>query len=335
MRIVMIGGTGFLGYFTIKELLRRGHEVVAVGIKPPEPGQMPAGAEIAILNTNICTASELAKLLRDCDTVIHAAGADGRNSFPVPAIDGFRAANVEPMRPLVAAMKAERCQRLVIFGSYYTALDRLYPRPGFMKGNPYPLSRMEQAELAFVLAGDDMHVSVLELPYIFGGAPGRGTLWQFYMDHVQNSDPDVPVPAGGSACVTAQQVAMAAAGACERSQGHKHYPIGGENLTYAEIYGLFADAMGLRRSFTVKPSAPAIAAAESERAELAASGIETGYDPVAVASWQEQLLHLDPIPAMEALGFGPDDLAAAIRDTVEATRTHGGQGPASKSKSKT
>ena len=334
MRIVMIGGTGFLGYFTCSELLRRGHEVVAVGLKPPEPGQMPPRAEIAILNTNDCGDSELAGLLRGCDAVIHAAGADGRNSFPAPAIDGFRAANVEPMRPLIKAMKTARCSRLVIFGSYYTALDRLYPRAGFMTGNPYPLSRKEQAELAFDLAGRDIHVAVLELPYIFGGAPGRGTLWQFYMDHVQNNDPDVPVPAGGSACVTGQQVAMAAAGACERSEGLRHYPIGGENRSYAEIYGLFADAMGLRRNFIAKPLAPAIAAAEVQRAKLTVSRIETGYDPVAVASWQEQLLHLDPAPAMQALGFGPDDLAAAIRDTVEATRRHGGQGPASLSKPK-
>jgi dihydroflavonol-4-reductase len=92
--------------------------------------------------------------------------------------------------------------------------------------------------------------------------------------------------------------------------------------------------MGLRRNFTVKLAAPAIAAAEAQRAQSATSGVETGYDPVAVASWQEQLLYLDPAPAMEALGFGPDDLAAAIRDTVEATRRHGGQGPASQSKSK-
>ncbi|MCA3646706.1 MAG: hypothetical protein LW833_05575 [Hyphomicrobiales bacterium] len=238
------------------------------------------------------------------------------------------------MRRLMTAMKAMCCRRMVIFGSYYTALDRLFPKLGFMTGNPYPLSRKEQTELAFSLAGPDMHVSVLELPYIFGGAPGRGTLWQFYMDHVENNDPDVPVPAGGSACVTARQVAMAAAGACERSEGRREYPIGSENLSYAEIYGLFADAMGLSRTYIAKPSAPAIAAAEAQRAKLAGSGTETGYDPVSVARWQEQFLYVDPAPAMQALGFGPDNLAAAIRDTVEATRRHGGQGPASLSKPK-
>jgi nucleoside-diphosphate-sugar epimerase len=294
---------------------------------------MPPGAKVAITNTNDCSDTELAELLRDCDAVIHAAGADGRNSFPAPAIDGFRAANVEPVRRLITVMKEVRCGRLVIFGSYYTALDRLFPHLGFMIGNAYPMSRKEQSELAFNLAGHDIHVAVLELPYIFGGAPGRGTLWQFYMDHVLKNELEVPVPGGGSACVTANQVARAAAGACERSQGHRQYPIGGKNLNYIEIYRLFAEAMGLRRNITAK-AAPAVVAAETQRAQSATSGIETGYDPVAVANWQEQYLYLDPAPAMEALGFFPDDLSAAIRSTVDATRLHGGQGPASVSKLK-
>lgn len=335
MRIVMIGGTGFLGYFTCSELLRRGHEVVAVGLKAPAAGQMPHRAEVVLQNTDTCDPRDLEKLLAGCDAVIHAAGADGRNAFPAPAIEGFRAANVAPMRRLIAAMKSAGCSRLVIFGSYYTALDRLFPQLRFMDGNAYPLSRKEQAELSFDLAGNDVSVAVLELPYIFGGAPGRGTLWQFYMDHVLKNDPDVPVPVGGSACVSAQQVAMAAVGACESSSGHRLYPIGAENLSYAEIYGHFAKAMGLHRRFTAKPLAPAILAAEAQREQMAKSGIETGYDPVAVASWQEQFLYLDPAPAMQALGYGRDDLAVAIRETVAATRAHGGQGPASLSTSKT
>lgn len=334
MRIVMIGGTGFLGYFTCSELLRRGHEVVAVGLRAPAAGQMPPGAEVVLRNTDTCDPRDLEKLFAGCDAVIHAAGADGRNAFPAPAIEGFRAANVRPMRRLISAMKSAGCSRLVIFGSYYTALDRLFPQLRFMDGNAYPLSRKEQAELSFELAGRDVRVAVLELPYIFGGAPGRGTLWQFYMDHVLNNDPDVPVPAGGSACVSAQQVAMAAAGACESSSGHRQYPIGGENLSYSEIYGYFAEAMGLHRRFTAKPLAPAVLAAEAQREQMAKSGIETGYDPVAVASWQEQFLYVDPAPAMQALGYEPDDLAAAIRETVAATRAHGGQGPASLSKAK-
>lgn len=84
MRIVMIGGTGFLGYFTSMELLRRGHAVVAVGLRMPNPGQMPDGAETAVLNTDTCSEAELAALIENSDCVIHAAGAMAATPFRFP-----------------------------------------------------------------------------------------------------------------------------------------------------------------------------------------------------------------------------------------------------------
>lgn len=329
MRVAMIGGTGFLGYFTTRELLARGHEVVAIGIGPPAPGSMPDGARIAVLNADSCAEDELEQVFAGCSVLIHAAGADGRDSFPAPAIEGFRKANVEPMRRLVRAGRRAGIRHVMIFGSYYTALDRQFPQLGIVAGNAYPQSRKEQAELVFSLAGEAMHVTVLELPYIFGGAPGRGTLWQFYIDHVLGHEPDTPVSSGGSACVTATQVALAAVGAVERSKGHRHYAVVGENLSYDRIHAHFAAALGVTRRFVPKPPGAALEAALRQRDSLSSRGIETGYDPVAVARWQEQFLYLDPLPAMEALGFGPDDLGAAIRHTVEATLAHGGKGPAS------
>lgn len=326
--IVMIGGTGFLGWFTATELRARGHRVVAVGLEPPAPGTMPAGVETVVLDVDTAPDDALHRLLDGADVLVHAAGADGRAMFDAPAIDGFRRANVAPMRRLLPVMKARRVPRLVIFGSYYTALDRLFPDLGICERNAYPRSRREQAELAFELAGDDVSVGVLELPYIFGAAPGRGTLWGFYIDAVRRHPEVMPVPPGGSACVTAAQVARAAAGACERVDGHRHYPIGGENLRYASIYRLFADALGLSPRFASKAPDEAFEQAHAQRRRLAEAGKETGYDPVDVARWQSEPLFLDPRPAMEALGYGPDDLAAAVRDTVRTTLAHGGQGPA-------
>jgi len=328
MKIVMIGGTGFLGWFTTAELLARGHHVVAVGLEPPAPGTMPAGVETVAMDTDAASDGALHALLGGADVLIHAAGADGRAMFDAPAIDGFRRANVEPMRRLLPAMKTRGVRRLVIFGSYYTALDRLFPDLGICERNAYPRSRREQAELAFELAGDDVSVGVLELPYIFGAAPGRGTLWGFYIDAVRAHPDAMPVAPGGTACVTATQVARAAAGACERLEGHRHHPVGGENLRYASIYRLFADALGMSPRFVPKAQDEALENAHAQRRRLAEAGKETGYDPVDVARWQSAPLFLDPRPAMEALGYGPDDLAAAVRDTVRTTLAHGGQGPA-------
>ena len=328
MRVVMIGGTGFLGYFTCRELVARGHDVLATGLAPPAPGTMPEGVTSALCDIETCTDAELAALLEGVGAVLFAAGADGRFSGRAPVIEAYRRHNVAPIRRLMPSMRAAGSRKLVIFGSYYTALARTRPDLVTLARNPYPLSRQEQMDVAFDLAGDDIRVEVLELPYIFGGAPGRGTLWGFLMDKVAAPGP-VPVPGGGTACVTAAQVAAAAAGAVERSGPSAAWAIGGENLSYRAIYGHVADALGITATLVPADPAQERATAEAQRARLAEAAMETGYDPLDVARWQEEDLFLDPAPAMEALGYGPDDIARAIHDTVRATQAHGGQGPAS------
>lgn len=202
MHAVMIGGAGFLGYFTAGALLRRGHTFTAVGLTMPSPGTVPDGVNCVVCNTDTASANELEALLEGADVVIHAAGIDGRYSGPTPAIDAYRAANVVPFEKLIPAMHKVGAGKLVILGSYYTALARSAPHLVQLPHNPYPLSRQEQADLAFELAGADMAVAILELPYIFGGAPGRGTLWGYVIDSVSKPG-QIEVAAGGTACVTA------------------------------------------------------------------------------------------------------------------------------------
>jgi nucleoside-diphosphate-sugar epimerase len=287
---------------------------------------MPDGATCVVLNTDLAGARDLVSLFYGAGAVIHAAGIDGRYSGPAPAIDAYRAGNIAPMKRLIPAMHEAGARKLVILGSYYTALARSAPQLVQLARNPYPLSRQEQADLAFALAGPDIAVAILELPYIFGGAPGRGTLWGYLIDSVSKPGP-VAFPAGGTACVTADQVAEAAVGACERASGHRHYPIGGENLTYQEIYQHFAAALGLAPHFVAVDTDQAEKSGEADRLRLSAAGIETGYDPSDVVRWQQNHLYLDPLPAMQSLGFGVDAIGPAIRATVEATQRHGGQGP--------
>lgn len=328
MKVVIIGGTGLLGWFTCMELLERGHHVVAVGLNEPERGSMPDTVETVVMDINSASNEDLSRLLDGADVLVHAAGADGRAMYDRPAIEGFRESNVQPFERLLPQMRRNGVARLVIFGSYYTALDRMHPELGICSRNAYPMARREQAELAFRLAGDDISVAVLELPYIFGAAPGRGTLWGFYIDAVQKNEGPLPVAPGGSACVTARQVARAAAGACERSTGCRNYPIADSNLTYRQIYSLFAEALGVSVTFVDADAKMAQEKAGQQSMRLIEVGKETGYDPHDVAHWQEIKLYLDPLPAMQALDFGTDDLATAVKDTVAATLARGGKGPA-------
>jgi len=87
------------------------------------------------------------ELVSGCDAVVYGGGADGRNSFPPPAIDGYRAANVEPIRRIIPLLKRADVERFVILGSYYSALDRTFPELRMAERHPYIQSRCEQAAI--------------------------------------------------------------------------------------------------------------------------------------------------------------------------------------------
>jgi nucleoside-diphosphate-sugar epimerase len=319
MKILVIGGTGYLGYFSCLDMVERGHEVVAVGLPPaPDPGMMPDAVSIVLEDIDALSDDGLTKLVSGCDAVVYGGGADGRNSFPPPAIDGYRSANVDPVRRMIPLLKRADVERFVILGSYYTALDRTFPELRMAERHPYIQSRCEQSAVAFELAGDDLSVAILELPYIFGAAPGRGTLWGDYVRQVQEQE-IVTVPEGGTACVTARQVGWAVTAACERLDGHRHFAIVEENMTYERMLRHFAAALELERSFERVPLEARRARALEQARKMASAPRVGGYDPVGMAEMQAILLYLDPLPAREALGYGHDDVGRAIEESVVAT----------------
>jgi nucleoside-diphosphate-sugar epimerase len=331
MKILMIGGTGQLGHFVLKHLASAGHELVAVGVgEAPEPGFLPDGTVLLRRDINAASIDELVQLLRGVDAVIHAAGADGRNVFAPPAVDAFRAANVQPVERLVAAMRRCGCRKLVILGSYYTAMARTHPKLALGDKSAYIASRLEQNQAAIAAAGDDVAVGVLELPYIFGAAPRRGTLWGFYIDKLRSGDGELAVHAGGSACITMNQVGIAAAHLCERLENHRNYPIGSANLKYSEIFGMFAQQLGVTRTIVPREPAYFLEAARGQVEALRQNGKEAAYDPIGLLDIENVDLFIDPLPAMQALVFGPEDLSDAIRESIEATQRHAGQGPGSR-----
>jgi nucleoside-diphosphate-sugar epimerase len=325
----MIGGTGFLGFFATRQLVAAGHRVTAVGLEVLQPGMMPAGVDSIALDTDAASSEEMVALLADADVLVHASGADGRFTAKPPAIKAFRRKNVDPFLRLIPAMQQAGTGRLVILGSYYTALARAFPELPIMTRSAYPISRAEQAELAFALAGTGIDVAILELPFIFGAAPGRGTLWGHVIDRIVSADGPVVVPAGGTACVTAAQVGQAVAAAAERAKGHDFYPIGSVNWSHRQIYAHFARALGVEREWVAITPEDAHAQAVARLEQLAEAGLETGYHPLDLAVLEAADLFIEPGPAMSRLGYGDDDIGAAIAATVRATQAIGGAGPGS------
>lgn len=322
MRVFMVGGTGFLGWHTLRELVARGHRVSTVALPPlPAPGILPEGVECRLGNVFTMPDGELLGLLKGCEGFIYAAGLDDRVILPEPAYPKFREANVDQCLRVLRLAREAGARRAVVYGSYFTHFDRAWPELRLSERHCYIRSRKEQREAVLAESRDGFETVVLELPYIFGTMPGRTPLWTFLLDILKNEFGSIvfyPKKRGGTAMVTVAQVAKAAAGALERGKGGSSYAIGGENMAWAEFIPLLLEAMGERKKVVHLPKLLYELGNLRRERDLAAAGKEGGLDLVRLADIMYRKAYIDPRPAMEALGYGKDDVRAAIRETVAA-----------------
>lgn len=323
MNILVIGGTGFLGYHACLELTQRGHRVTALGIPPgPAPSLLPESVRIVLMD--IATADDRAvdALMETVDAVVFAAGADDRQTPPAPAQRFFFEANVRTTVRVAAAALRARLKKMIILGSYFTYFDRQWPEMKLAEVHPYIHSRKEQMKLATDIAGDAMAVVVLELPYIFGAMPGAAPLWTPLVNYVRSGTPLV-YPRGGSNMIAVEGVAQAIAGACEDIQQSSVFQIGDENLTWTQLLQLMCRAIG-RKDDKVHIIDNTVLKSMSWMLDAIHSikGLEGGLHSREFANLLVENAFFDPSASQTALGYNRGTLEQAIQATVAASPEH-------------
>lgn len=318
LKVLIIGGTGFLGYHATKELLAYGYQVKILALPPgPLPGLFPAEVEIQLADIGSLTDEHIQSLLRGNDAVVFAAGVDDRVTPRKPAYPFFSMHNVESVRRVFTLARSAGVKRGVVLGSYFAYFDRLWPEMKLSIHHPYIRSRVEQAKAAIDSGGKDMIVSILELPYIFGSMPGKTPLWKPLISYVISSFPLI-YPAGGTTCVSVTQVAQAIRGALEHGEPGKSYPIGGLNLTWTQLLEEISRLAGKRKRVISLPTWIVKVGAWCLKTVHDIKGLESGLEPVAFVDLQTRNTFIDPHISQATLKYNNDAITQALIDTVNA-----------------
>ncbi|WP_043006878.1 NAD(P)-dependent oxidoreductase [Comamonas testosteroni] len=124
MKVALIGATGFVGAGLLDELLRRGHEVVAL-VRKPEAAA--AREHVQFVKADVLNADEVQRAVTGCDAVVSAYNAGWNN----PNIyDDF----MQGSRAIVQGVKAAGIKRYLVVGgagSLYVNGQQLVDSPDF------------------------------------------------------------------------------------------------------------------------------------------------------------------------------------------------------------
>ena len=317
-KVVVVGGTGLLGYYAVKEFMRRGHSVTVVALPPlPEEGLFPREVDVILANIDELDDSSLTDTLRGQDAIVFAAGADDRVIPKAPAYDFFYQANVRSCKRVLSLARESGVRRGVILSSYFLHFDRTWPEEKLSEYHPYIRSRKEQAEQSMDVSMPDLQLMILELPYIFGSMPGRTPLWKPLIDYINSRYPLFYVR-GGTNMIAVEHVGEAIVGAIEKGKRGHSYTVGDENLTWVEFLERMLGVLGKRKRIVIVPTCLVRLILRLVGLHHKLRGTESGLDPARFAATQTRRTFFDPAPAAEELGYGRGNLEEAFKDTVEA-----------------
>lgn len=318
MRVLVIGGTGFIGYHTVRALRTRGDDVVVLCRHPAVVDELFAGEAGAVAgDIGALRTADYRELLQGFDGVVFAAGADERCEVEGDAREFFFRANVEPCEQLFRAIPGSSVRRAVLLSSVFVWLAGQHPALQLAERHPYIASRLEQDRVSHAaLAGSDCVLVTVQVPWVFGVSPHRESQWGALVSYARAAAPLMCIR-GGASMLSVQAVAQAVSGALRYPSHSLSLPVGDENLTYVALIQRLCAIVG-RKDSQVRP------VSDSFFRDLTALGDffgrlfgkQSGLDLNGMADLLFEELFFDASESQALLHYAGGDLDEALRDMV-------------------
>ncbi|MGH8868366.1 MAG: NAD-dependent epimerase/dehydratase family protein [Actinomycetes bacterium] len=327
MRVLVTGGTGFVGAHTVAALSDAGHEVRVLARRPAQLAESlrPLGATVPdVAEGDVLDERAVARAMDGCDAVVHAAA--------VFSTDPRRAEEMRRTNALaterVVAYAAERGLDPVVHVSTTVALTR---RGGSGPDLPlgdirgaYAESKIASERVARRLQEQRAPVVTVYPGSVFGPHdPYRGEQGERVRWILRGLFP--LWPAGGIHVVDVRDVARVIAAVLEpRREGRPgavpqppRYVVPGHHVSGAHLYGTLAELTGRRLPHVTLPGSvigPATRLIDAVQARLP----ERWRYPADHEGAEVVLRHtrMDDSRARAELGVEPTPLADVLRDTV-------------------
>ena len=248
VRVLVTGGTGFIGSHAALALIDAGHDVRLLVRDPAKAGWV-FGAHRRdvppLVVGDMADPAAVSEAVEGCDAVLHAAAAVGVASGDQGAVSG----NAAGVRAVVGAALAAGCDPILYTSSvatlYPPATDLLTPAtPLGRPVGPYGRSKVD-AEI-WVQARQAEGAPITS--FVLGGVVGpRQPAVDSAMSGIVAAATQVMVvPPGGVGVLDVRDVAVALAAALEAGRGPRRYLAGGPFLDWATWTDTLSEVIGRR-----------------------------------------------------------------------------------------
>ena len=314
-KVLIIGGLGFIGYH-ISNLMSRNDLVVTIAYRS-NSSKYDSDYNLIHLDLNSMSVETLEELLKEFSFVIFCGGADDRR-MPVGDAESFYyKENVIPCLKLVEASLNSNVEKIIILGSYFSHFDRSKPEWNLKEKHPYIKSRHLQQIEPIELASNKLQVSTVEIPYVFGSAPGKIPLWKPLINYIDKM-PFVFYTKGGTNIMSVEQVAKAVLGVLNSKKYKAHWIVGSENVSWTKLVQMISVALGKRRSVILIPNFMAKTIAFFVKVYFRLAKKQPGLDPYHFIDVQTANTFLELKDSMKDLAYDKVNMQQSINDTVKA-----------------
>ena len=318
MRVMVTGGTGFVGSHTVAALVAAGHEVRLLVRAPSriEPALSPFGlSDVDHEIGDITEPNSVRRAIEGCDAVLHAAAVYDLDSR---AARVTTATNAPGARVVLDAAADAGCDPIVHVSSTVALLERgatVAPdAPLSTLGSPYIRSKVESERIARTLQKDGAPVTIVQPGAVLGPHdPHLSDQMRRLVDILKLRYPTWPT--GGYHVVDVRDVAGVNAAVMTPGVGPRSYIVPGHHVSGATLFGTLRAVTGRRLPNVRLPATAAlpVAWAASTLQRVLPFRIPVEHEGAVVC---RQDTRCDGSRATEDLGIHPRPLEETLVDAV-------------------
>lgn len=321
-RILVTGGTGFLGTHIVRQLLAAGEKNLRV-MASSVPEWMK-DAEVESAEGSVTNRDDVATALKNVSAILHLAGKVSRDNNDAAAMNKI---HVEGTRVLCEAAKEAGVQTMLLASSSGTIavsedkqiFDETFPQPVDVVSRwAYYASKYYQERTALAeFDGDGRRLVILNPSLLLGPDDERLSSTKPVLDFLAKKIPYSP--SGGLNFVDVRDAAAAFISALDKGRHQEKYLLGAENMTFAEFFGRLERLSGVAAPILKMPKKLAMAGSSVIESVFKNWGRTS---PVASKEVEqaEFFWYFDSSKAEEELGFSPRDPQETLNDTIKYLR---------------